>query len=333
MTGQIEVLLAEVRALLADATTTAQLKALDTELLGKHSTITALRAGLRDVAPEDRPAVGKLLGAARAEIESALAARRSVLAAAERSALLEHERLDLSEVIPQVRPGSLHPIRLVSEWLEDTFVGMGYTVEEGPEVETDWYNFGALNLPEHHPARSMWDTLYLDVGEPGSVLLRTHTSPVQIRTMLTQEPPIRMVAPGKTFRRDTADATHLPMFHQLEALVIDRNITMGDLAGTIELFVQALFGADRHTRLRPSYFPFTEPSAEFDISLPGGGWLELGGCGMVHPNVLVAGGLDPEEWQGFAFGFGIDRLAKERFGMADIRDLVASDVRFLRQIR
>jgi phenylalanyl-tRNA synthetase alpha chain len=208
---------------------------------------------------------------------------------------------------------------------------MGYTVAEGPEIETDWYNFGALNLPEDHPARSMWDTLYLEVGDPGSVLLRTHTSPVQIRTMLATEPPIYIVAPGRTFRRDTPDATHLPVFHQIEGLVVDRGITFADLAGTIETFVKALFGEDRTTRLRPSYFPFTEPSAEFDMSTPDGGWIELGGCGMVHPNVLRNCELDPEEWSGFAFGFGIDRLAKERHGIDDIREFVTGDLRFLRQ--
>jgi len=211
------------------------------------------------------------------------------------------------------------------------FVGMGYTVADGPHVESDWFNFEALNMPAHHPARSMWDTLYVEVGEPQSVLLRTHTSPVQIRTMLAGEPPIYVVAPGRTFRRDTPDATHLPVFHQIEGLVVDRGITFADLAGTIETFVKAVFGGDRTTRLRPSYFPFTEPSAEFDMSTADGGWIELGGCGMVHPNVLRHGGIDPEEFSGFAFGFGIDRIAKERHGVEDIRDFVLGDLRFLSQ--
>ena len=245
--------------------------------------------------------------------------------------MLEAERLDLSEVLSLPPIGHHHPVSRTWRRLEDTFVGMGYTVAEGPEIETDWYNFGALNLPEAHPARSMWDTFYLEAGEPGAVLLRTHTSPVQIRTMLAQEPPIYIIAPGRAFRVDTPDATHLPVFHQIEGLVIDRGITFADLAGTVDTFVKALFGDDRKTRLRPSYFPFTEPSAEFDMSTADGGWIELGGCGMVHPNVLTNCKLDPEEWSGFAFGFGIDRIAKEQHGIDDLREFVAGDARFLSQ--
>jgi len=220
-------------------------------------------------------------------------------------------------------------------------VGMGFTVASGPEVETDWFNFEALNLPPAHPARSLWDTLYLDTSglsgvHEGELLLRTHTSPVQVRTMLQavrtgEGPPIYVVCPGRVYRRDTADATHLPVFHQIEGLVIDRGISMGHLAGTIEEFTKAYFGEQMTSRLRPSYFPFTEPSAEFDISTPDGSWLELGGCGMVHPNVLRAGGLDPEEWSGFAFGFGIDRLAKVRHAVEDLREFVTNDIRFLSQ--
>ena len=218
---------------------------------------------------------------------------------------------------------------------------MGFTVADGPEVETDWFNFEALNLPPAHPARSLWDTLYLDTSDldgvdEGQLVLRTHTSPVQIRTMLRAVrdgtgPPIYVVCPGRVYRRDTADATHLPVFHQIEGLVIDRGITMGDLAGTIEEFTKAYFGAEMTSRLRPSYFPFTEPSAEFDVSAHDGSWLELGGCGMVHPNVLRSGGLDPEEWSGFAFGFGIDRLAKIRHRVGDLREFVTNDLRFLAQ--
>jgi phenylalanyl-tRNA synthetase alpha chain len=218
---------------------------------------------------------------------------------------------------------------------------MGFTVADGPEVETDWFNFEALNLPPAHPARSLWDTLYLDTAgldgvSDGELVLRTHTSPVQVRSMLRavrtgEGPPIYVVCPGRVYRRDTADATHLPVFHQIEGLVIDRGISMGDLAGTIEEFTKAYFGGEMTSRLRPSYFPFTEPSAEFDISTPDGSWLELGGCGMVHPNVLRAGGLDPEEWSGFAFGFGIDRLAKVRHAVDDLREFVTNDVRFLEQ--
>jgi phenylalanyl-tRNA synthetase alpha chain len=208
---------------------------------------------------------------------------------------------------------------------------MGYTVAEGPEIEDEWHNFGALNFPLGHPARDMYDTLYVDYGEPQSTLLRTHTSPVQIRVMEAGEPPFYSIMPGRVFRSDTADATHMPVFHQLEALVVDRDITFGDLAGTLEAFTTAYFGEGFTTRLRPSYFPFTEPSAEFDVQRPDGSWLELGGCGMVHPEVLRAGGLDPEEWSGFAFGFGLDRLALMRHGIDDLRELFRNDHRFLSQ--
>ena len=219
------------------------------------------------------------------------------------------------------------------ERLEDVFIGLGFRVAEGPEVETDWYNFEALNMGEGHPARSDFDTLFVDHdgAEPGRTVLRTHTSPVQIRAMLATPPPLYIVAPGRVFRRDTPDATHMPVFHQIEGLVVDRGITLAHLAGTIEAFTKAFFGEGFTSRLRPSYFPFTEPSGEFDIQMPSGEWLELGGCGMVHPNVLRAGGVDPEEWSGFAFGFGIDRMAKERHVVGDLREMFTGDIRFAEQ--
>jgi phenylalanyl-tRNA synthetase alpha chain len=228
------------------------------------------------------------------------------------------------------------------ERLEDVFVGMGYTVAEGPEAETDWYNFEALNMPPSHPARSMWDTFYLELGPPESTVLRTHTSPVQIRVMENQPPPVWSVMPGRCYRKETQDASHLATFHQIEGLVVDRGITLGHLAGTIDTFTEAYFGPGMSSRLRPSYFPFTEPSAEFDVTCvvcKGAGcrtcgqtgWTELGGCGMVHPNVLRNVGYDPEEWTGFAFGFGIDRLAAARHGIADLRELQSTDIRFLEQ--
>ena len=331
MLEQAEAAVDEATKRLADASTLDDVRAIDGQFLGKSSVLSTLKAGLRDLDPDQRKEVGRALNEARTTVEAAIAARQDDLEASERRATLEKERLDLSEVIHSGRAGRTHLVSRTWELLEDVFVGMGYTVAEGPEIETDWYNFEALNIPQNHPARSMWDTLYVDVGEPETVLLRTHTSPVQIRTMLAHEPPIYIVAPGRTFRRDTADATHLPVFHQIEGLVVDRGITFGDLAGTIESFVKELFGDDRTTRLRPSYFPFTEPSAEFDMSTPDGGWIELGGCGMVHPNVLRNGGVDPEEYSGFAFGFGIDRLAKERHGLDDLRELMTNDVRFLQR--
>jgi phenylalanyl-tRNA synthetase alpha chain len=238
--------------------------------------------------------------------------------------------------------GHLHLVTQVRQELEDIFVSMGFEVAEGPEAEDDWHNFEALNMPAHHPARGMFDTFYLKAGEPESVLLRTHTSPVQVRLMESRRPPIYAVMPGRCFRRDTPDATHLPVFHQLEALVVDEGISMSHLAGALDAFTTAFFGAGRRARLRPSFFPFTEPSAEFDVTCwmcggagcrtcSGSGWVELGGCGMVDPAVFEAVGVDPERYTGFAWGFGIDRLAAARTGLADLRDLLDNDVRFLSQ--
>jgi phenylalanyl-tRNA synthetase alpha chain len=327
---------------IAAAATTAELDALETELLGKRSDLATRKAALRDLPPEERKDAGQRLNEERIALEAALADRREELAAVERAARLEAERLDLTELTPEYRRGHLHLVTTATDDLVDTFVGMGFTVAEGPEVETDWYNFGALNFPAGHPARNMYDTLYVDLGEPESTLLRTHTSPVQVRVMENQRPPIYSIMPGRCFRRDTTDASHLPNFHQIEGLVVDHGITFGDLAGTLDAFTKAFYGGDISTRLRPSYFPFTEPSAELDITCvfckgagcktcSKTGWLELGGCGMVHPNVLSNVGIDPEEWSGFAFGFGIERMTLMRAGVDDIRELISNDVRFLRQ--
>jgi phenylalanyl-tRNA synthetase alpha chain len=315
----------------ASAGSLDDLGSLQAEYLGKKAAINAAKKELGSVEPDERAVLGKAINAARAAIEGAFAERRLVLEAEARAAQLEGERLDLTEVRVQARRGHAHLVTQARDRLEDVFVGMGYTVAEGPEVETAWYNFEALNIPDWHPARGSFDTIFVNLGEPEEVMLRSHTSPVQIRTMENTEPPIYIVAPGRTFRTDAADATHLPAFNQIEGLVVDKGITMGDLAGTIDEFVRAFFGAEVKSRLRPSYFPFTEPSAEFDISRDDGSWLELGGCGMVHPNVLRNCGIDPEVWQGFAFGFGIDRLAVMRYQLDDIRELVNNDVRFLRQ--
>ena len=316
---------------IAAATSVDDVRALDAELFGKRSALSALKARLGGLEPDQRKAVGGAINEVRDSLESALAARRSALEGAERRLRLEAERLDLTEVPPGLGAGHLHLVTQAMERLEDVFLGMGFTVAEGPEVETDWHNFGALNFPPDHPARDMYDTLYVEMGEPGSTVLRTHTSPVQVRVMTSQPPPIYMVMPGRVYRQDTPDATHMPVFHQIEGLVVDRDITFADLAGTIDAFTKAFFGGDFSSRLRPSYFPFTEPSAEFDIRLPDGSWLELGGCGMVHPNVLTSCGLDPEEWQGFAFGFGLDRLGASAHGVTDLRDLFTNDIRFLTQ--
>ena len=307
---------------------------IERELLGRRSLFNEAKRQLGGLDPGERASAGRHLNDTRARVEAAVAAARERLAASGRDDRYAAERLDLTERLPQTVPlrrGHFHPVTQARDRLEDVFVGMGYTVAEGPEVESAWYNFEALNIPEWHPARGSFDTIFVNLGEPEEVMLRSHTSPVQIRVMEARKPPIYIVVPGRTFRADTADATHLPAFNQIEGLAVDRNITMGDLAGTIDEFVRAFFGGEVKSRLRPSYFPFTEPSAEFDIARPDGSWLELGGCGMVHPNVLRNCGIDPEEWQGFAFGFGIDRLAVMRHEIDDIREFVNNDTRFLSQ--
>jgi phenylalanyl-tRNA synthetase alpha chain len=329
-------------ARVAAAATLDELTAAEADLVGRSSVLVDLQKRLGSLAAEDRKAAGQALNATRSALTVALSARRAALEAEARAAQLQAERLDLSEIPFQPRRGHLHLVTQTRDRLEDVFVGMGYTVSEGPEVETDWHNFQALNIPVAHPARSTQDTLYLDWGDPESVLIRTQTSPVQIRIMQTQPPPIYSVMPGRVYRKDTPDARHNPTFSQIEGLVVDRGITFGDLAGTIETFTSAFFGPDIHSRLRPAYFPFTEPSAEFEVTcvLCRGegcrtcsqtGWIELGGCGMVHPNVLSTCGIDPEEWSGFAFGFGIDRQAQMRHAIADMRVLLDNDVRFVSQ--
>ena len=326
-------------AAIADIATAASLDdvaAMTTRYAGKKGELAGLKKQLGSLESiDEKKAAGAAINEAMAVVDAALAERRDALAADALTARIEAERLDLTEYVGRPTRGKAHLVTQAWERLEDVFIGMGFQVAEGPEVETDWHNFEALNMGEGHPARGEFDTLFVDHvppgGEPGSTVLRTHTSPVQIRTMLAQEPPIYIVAPGRVFRRDTPDATHMPVFHQIEGLVVDKDISMADLAGTIEEFTHAFFGPGWSSRLRPSYFPFTEPSAEFDIQRPDGSWIELGGCGMVHPNVLTAGGIDPDEWSGFAFGFGIDRMALMRHGVQDLRDMYADDVRFIQQ--
>jgi phenylalanyl-tRNA synthetase alpha chain len=327
---------------IASATTVDDVRAAHAAALGKRGELTALNTRLGTLDPDARRSAGALLNAARARTTAVFDARLAELEAAARVARLEAERLDLTETLPGPLRGSLTLVTQTRDALEDTFVGMGFVVAEGPEVESDWHNFEALNMPPAHPARSGFDTLYLDWGEPETALLRTHTSPVQVRLMLEQRPPIYAVMPGRVYRKDTPDARHTPSFNQIEGLVVDHGITFGDLAGTIDTFTHAYFGPNINARLRPAYFPFTEPSAEFEITCTicegagcrtcsGTGWVELGGCGMVHPNVFRAVGVDPEEWTGFAFGFGIDRLAQMRFGIADMRILADNDLRFTTQ--
>jgi phenylalanyl-tRNA synthetase alpha chain len=306
------------------------------ELSGKKSALNTLRASLGKIQdPEARKVTGQLINESVQQVEVALQQRTAEFLVQERAAQVANESLDLTEFVTSNRRGHSHIVTQAMQRLEDVFIGLGFQIAEGPEVETDFYNFEALNMPRTHPARSEFDTMFIEPfsseHEANTVLLRTHTSPVQIRVMQSWEPPIYAIMPGRVFRRDTPDATHMPVFHQIEGLVIDRDITFAHLAGIIESFTKAFFGSEFTSRLRPSFFPFTEPSAEFDIKRPNGDWIELGGCGMVHPNVLRAGGIDPDEYTGFAFGFGIDRMAKERHNVEDIREMYTNDLRFLRQ--
>jgi phenylalanyl-tRNA synthetase alpha chain len=344
-----------IRAVVVAGTVEA-LREAESVVAGKRSPLAGLQRRLGGLSPDERREVGRVVNAVRARLTEAVAGRRSDLEASARAVRLADDRLDLTEAAGLADAaalgqeagwslpwrGHLNLVTQTRDQLEDTFVALGFAVAEGPEAETDWYNFEALNMPPAHPARGMWDTLYLKLGAPETVLLRTHTSPVQVRLMESQAPPIYAVMPGRCYRRDTPDARHLPVFHQIEGLVVDRAITFGDMAGTIEAFTTAFFGPDIHSRLRPSYFPFTEPSAEFEVTCPicagagcrtcsQSGWIELGGCGMVDPAVFAAVGVDPEEFSGFAFGFGIDRLAQVKAGLSDMRTLLDNDLRFLAQ--
>jgi phenylalanyl-tRNA synthetase alpha chain len=332
LTAQITEALKLATAALQVATDVESLRRIANEHSGKGSVLVGLKSSLGSLADvEARKAVGRAINEAMQAVESIVAERLAVLEQAAARVAAAGEAMDLTEHLAQRSRGHAHIVTQAWERLEDVFVGMGFKVAEGPEVETDFHNFTALNMPPNHPARSGFDTLFVKYGSPGSTLLRTHTSPVQIRVMQEWDLPIYAVMPGRVFRRDTPDATHMPVFHQIEGLVIDKGITFAHLAGTIEAFTKAFFGSEFTSRLRPNYFPFTEPSAEFDVRSSNGKWIELGGCGMVHPNVLRAGGVDPEVYSGFAFGFGIDRMAKERHDVADLRDMYANDLRFVRQ--
>ena len=317
------------------------LESLRVKLLGKSGEITAKLKSLGSMDPEARAAEAPKIHALREQITDAIADRKAALEGAELERKLATERLDLSLPAPETPQGTIHPVSQVMDELAEIFADLGFSVAEGPEIETQWYNFTALNMPENHPARAMQDTFYLEPRKPGEepFVLRTHTSPVQIRTMENLPPPIRIIAPGRVYRSDS-DATHTPMFHQIEGLVIDRAITLGHLKWTLETFLKAFFERDDVAiRMRPSYFPFTEPSAEVDVGysivngrrIVGGqeGWMEVLGSGMVHPRVIANCGLDPDEWQGFAFGTGVDRLAMLKYGMDDLRAFFDGDIRWL----
>jgi phenylalanyl-tRNA synthetase alpha chain len=325
---------------------TQDLQSLEAErvaALGKQGAVTQLLKTLGAMSPEQRQAEGPRVHSLRERVADSIAARKAALEAAELERRLATEVLDMTLPVFPGEQGSVHPVSQVMDELAEIFADLGFAVATGPEIEDDWHNFTALNIPESHPARAMHDTFYFPEGKSRDgkrMLLRTHTSPVQIRTMTSQKPPIRIIAPGRTYRSDS-DATHTPMFHQVEGLVIDRGIHMGHLKWTLETFLKAYFERDDIVlRLRPSYFPFTEPSAEVDVGYTidkgrrvlGGseGWMELLGSGMVHPRVIEACGLDPDEWQGFAFGCGIDRLAMLKYGMDDLRAFFDGDLRWLR---
>ncbi|MBM3672511.1 MAG: phenylalanine--tRNA ligase subunit alpha [Actinobacteria bacterium] len=339
--SRLDAALQEARATIDAAETMDALDEATRRFVGKRSPAAEINEAIKGMDPADRPAVGQAVGAFKAEIAALEEERRAALAGDDESAAAEHERLDLTLGTHGVRHGHLHLVTQIQRELEDIFVGLGYRIAEGPEVEDDWHNFEALNIPPAHPARSMQDTIYVRLGTEEQVMLRTHTSPVQIRTMETHEPPIYVVAPGRTYRNETLDARHSPVFHQIECLAVDRNLTLADLFGTIEVFVRELFDDESvRTRFRSDFFPYTEPSAELAVSCvfcrgdgcrvcSHSGWIELGGCGMVDPNVFVAVGYDPEEWQGYAFGFGLERLAMIRYGIDEIRTFVENDVRFL----
>jgi phenylalanyl-tRNA synthetase alpha chain len=305
------------------------LKAARLAHLGDKSPIALASRGLGALAPELKANAGKIIGEAKAEISAALETANSKLEAIRDAKVLLEEIVDITLPLNRSHRGGLHPISIIKNEISDFFMEQGYAVEEGPELESGWLNFDALNIPADHPARTMQDTFYIEPIESGMVL-RTQTSPVQIRSMLSQEPPIYMICPGRTFRADELDATHSPVFHQVEGLVVDKGITMAHLKGTLDNFAQAMFGSDVTTRLRPSYFPFTEPSAEVDIFF-NGRWIEWGGCGMVNPKVLQTCGIDTDIYSGFAFGMGLERTLMVRHNITDMHDIVEGDLRFTRQ--
>ena len=306
--------------------------------LGKKGELTAVLKGMGKLSKEERPVIGALANEIRSSLEAALDAKKAQLAAALEEKRLAAEAVDVTMPGTRRESGKLHPLTQVMNNIKDTFIGMGFTIAEGPEVELDYYNFEALNIPKNHPARDTQDTFYID----DDVVLRTQTSPMQVRVMEQTKPPIRIIAPGRVYRSDSVDATHSPVFHQIEGLVVDKGVTMADLKGTLETFIHALYGNDTKVRFRPHHFPFTEPSAEVDVSCfvcggegcgvcKGEGWIEILGCGMVHPKVLANCGIDPEVYSGFAFGIGLERIAMRKYDINDLRLLTENDLRFLKQ--
>lgn len=340
MKEKLEQIRVSAAARLADAKELKSLEDLRVELLGKKGELTQILKGMGTLSKEERPVIGQLANEVRSFIEGELDRVKTDLLARQQELKLKAETIDVTMPGKVQQLGHKHPMTLVIDNIKDIFIGMGYEIAEGPEVETAYYNFEALNIPKEHPARDEQDTFYIDGA--GDFLLRTQTSPMQVRVMEKKKPPIRIIAPGRVYRSDEVDATHSPVFHQLEGLVIDKGITMGDLKGALEVFAKELFGADTKVRFRPHHFPFTEPSAEMDASCfaCGGkgcrvckdsGWIEVLGCGMVHPKVLEMSGIDPDVYSGFAFGMGLERVAMQKFGITDLRLLYENDTKFLKQ--
>lgn len=328
----------EALSLLENVASSQELDSLRVRFLGKKGELTSVLKGLGKATPEERPVIGQLANEVRALIEDKINDKKTELEEKKLLEGFEKEKLDVTMPGKRLNIGSRHPISQVDERLKAIFMGMGFSVVEGPEVELDYYNFEALNIPKNHPARDTQDTFYIN----DDVVLRSQTSPVQVRVMEKTKPPIRIISPGKVYRSDAVDATHSPVFHQMEGLVIDKGITMGDLKGTLELFIKELYGSEAKIRFRPHHFPFTEPSAEVDVSCfvcggegcrvcKGEGFIEILGAGMVHPKVLRQCGIDPEVYSGFAFGLGIERIVMRSFGIDDMRHLYENDLRFLKQ--
>lgn len=339
MKEQLEKIKLEAKSSLEKATSLDEINELKVRFLGKKGELTQVLRGMGQLSAEERPIIGQLANEIRDELNAVFQERVTAIKKLEQEQKLQAETIDVTLPGKNFTRGSHHPLTLVIEEAKQIFIGLGFQIAEGPEIETDYYNFEALNLPKDHPARDMQDTFYISPD----IVLRTHTSPVQVRTMEKMQPeiPVKIICPGKVYRKDD-DATHSPMFHQIEGLVIDKGIRMSDLKGILLAFVQQMFGADRKIRIRPSYFPFTEPSAEVDVSCgicagsgckscANTGWLEILGSGMVHPNVLKYGGYDPTQVTGFAFGMGVERIAMLKYGINDMRLLFENDIRFLQQ--
>ena len=338
MKAKLEQIKADALAAINCADDLQQIDEARVKYLGKKGELTAILKMMGSLTPEERPVMGNLVNQAKAEVEALIADKTAEIKAAQTLKQLENEKIDITMPAKEVKVGRLHPLNSVLNDMIDIFQSMGFDIVDGPEVETDYYNFEALNVPADHPARDMQDTFYITEN----LLLRTQTSAAQIRTMKDRKPPIRIICPGRVFRADEVDATHSPVFHQIEGLVVDKGITMCDLKGVLEQFAREIYGSDTKVKFRPSFFPFTEPSVEVDVSCSecggkgcrvckGSGWIEILGAGMVHPKVLSACGIDPEEYSGFAFGIGLDRLTTTRYKISDIRLLFENDKRFLDQ--